>query len=90
MLEFLDNKLTNTKIPIILFTVCLCVYIYIYIYILKVKTGDGLTSLFTIQKPRLEFLESKLTNTKIPIILFTVCMCVSIYIYIYYILKVKI
>ena len=57
--------------------------IYIYIYILKVKTGDGLTSLFTIQKPRLEFLESKLTNTKIPIILFTVCMCVSIYIYIY-------
>ena len=59
------------------------VCVYIYIYILKVKTGDGLTSLFTIQKPRLEFLESKLTNTKIPIILFTVCMCV--YIYIYYI-----
>ena len=83
MLGFLDCKLTNTKIPIILFTVYLCVYIYIYIYILKVKTGDRLTSLFTIQKPMLEFLESKLTNTKIPINLFTVCMCVSIYIYIY-------
>ena len=35
MLEFLDNKLTNTKIPIILFTVCMCVSIYIYILYIK-------------------------------------------------------